>query len=75
MLLAISSSSAAMLAIIDTLNAAYDVHEGRSWWKVRLTAILLTAGVAVFILVSFALVLIGPTLATTLADTMTSARR
>src|SRR5262245_48166686 len=70
MLLAVSSSSAAMVAIIDTLNAAYDVEEGRPWWKVRLMAILLTIAVAIFILVSFALVLVGPTMATSLADTM-----
>jgi membrane protein len=69
-LLALSSSSAAMVAIIDTLNAAYDVQEGRPWWKVRVTAILLTVGAALFILVSFALVLVGPTMATNLADTM-----
>lgn len=59
-LLAIWSSSAAMTAIIDTLNHAYDIEEGRPWWKVRLTAIALTVGVAIFILVSFALVLLGP---------------
>ena len=48
-----------MTAIIDTLNAAYDIEEGRPWWKVRLTAIALTVGVALFILVSFALILAG----------------
>ena len=69
-LLAVSSSSAAMVAIIDTLNKAYDVEEGRPWWKVRLTAMALTVGVATFILVSFALVLVGPTLATGVAETM-----
>ena len=69
-LLAVSSSSAAMVAIIDTLNKAYDVEEGRPWWKVRLTAMALTVSVATFILVSFALVLVGPTLATALAETM-----
>jgi membrane protein len=69
-LLAVSSSSAAMVAIIDTLNKAYDVDEGRPWWKVRLTAMALTVGVATFILISFALVLVGPTLATELAQTM-----
>jgi membrane protein len=68
MLLAVSTSSAAMVAIIDTLNNAYDVEEGRPWWKVRVTAVLLTIGMAMFILVSFALVLIGPTMATMLAD-------
>jgi membrane protein len=67
-LLALSSSSAAMTAIIDTLNHAYGVEERRPWWRVRLTAIALTLTVAVFILSSFALILTGPTLATTLAD-------
>ena len=57
------STSAAMTAIIDTLNSAYDIEEGRPWWKVRLIAIALTVGVAIFILVSFALILIGPRLA------------
>jgi membrane protein len=68
MLLALSSSSAAMVAIIDTLNNAYDVQEGRPWWQVRVIAILLTIGMAIFILVSFALVLLGPTMATVLAE-------
>lgn len=63
MLTALWSSSAAMTAIIDTLNAAYDIEEGRPWWRVRLTAIALTVGVALFIILSFALVLAGPTLA------------
>jgi membrane protein len=67
-LTALWSSSAAMTAIIDTLNRAYGVEEGRPWWKVRLTAILLTMGVALFILVSFALVLAGPTVAERLAN-------
>jgi membrane protein len=70
MFLTVSSSSAAMVAIIDTLNNAYDVQEGRPWWQVRLTAILLTVGVALFILVAFALVLVGPTLATGLAESL-----
>jgi len=68
MLTTIWSTSSAMTAIIDTLNAAYDIQEGRPWWKVRLTALALTVGVALFILISFALVLAGPTLAERLAD-------
>jgi membrane protein len=70
MILAVSSSSAAMVAIIDTLNRAYGVPEGRPWWKVRLTAIVLTISVATFILLSFALVLVGPTAATKLAASL-----
>ena len=64
---ALWSSSAAMVALIDSLNRAYDVEDARPWWKQRLTAILLTIGVALFILVSFVLVIAGPELAGTLA--------
>ena len=66
-LTALWSSSSAMTAIIDTLNHSYGVQEGRSWWKVRLLAIALTIGVALFVLVSFALVIVGPQLAEPLA--------
>ena len=67
LLLALWSSSAAMVGITDALNRAYDIEEARPWWKVRLTAIALTIGVAVFVVVAFALVMIGPTLADLLA--------
>ena len=60
---ALWSSSAAMVAIISALNRAYDVEDGRPWWKQRATAILLTLGVALFLLVSFALVVVGPQMA------------
>jgi membrane protein len=68
MLIALWSSSAAMTSIIDTLNTAYDIEEGRPWWKVRLTALGLTVGVAVFILLAVALVLVGPRVAEFIAD-------
>ena len=69
-LLTIWSSSGAMVSIITTLNAAYDITEERPLWKVRLIAIGLTLGVAFFILVSMALVLVGPTFAEHIANTM-----
>jgi membrane protein len=56
------SMSSAMDAIISTLNLAYDIQESRPWWQVKLRAILLTVGLAVFIVVSFGLVMVGPTL-------------
>lgn len=62
-LAAIWSSSAAMVAIIDALNRAYDVAEWRPWWKRRFVAIVLTVALALFTIVSLALVLIGPSLA------------
>jgi membrane protein len=67
---AIWSSSGAMVSIITTLNAAYDVTESRPWWKARLTAIALTIGIAVFILASMFLVIAGPTVAEHLASRM-----
>ena len=57
---AIWSSSAAMVAIIDALNHAYDVAEWRPWWKRRLVAIGLTICLAVFTLISLGLILVGP---------------
>ncbi len=30
------SSSAALVSIVSALNRAYDIDEGRPWWKVRL---------------------------------------
>jgi len=69
-LLTIWSSSGAMVSIISTLNAAYDITEGRPLWKVRLIAMALTLGMAFFILVSIALVLVGPALGEQLAATL-----
>jgi membrane protein len=63
MLGTIWSTSAGVSAIIDTLNTAYDIQEGRPWWKVRLTSLGLTVALAVFIVLSFVLVIAGPALA------------
>jgi membrane protein len=67
---AIWSSSAAVVAIIDSLNRAYDIEEGRPWWKVRLTAIGLTMSLALLILISFSLIVAGPTAAEHLASSL-----
>lgn len=69
-LLTIWSSSGAMVSIISTLNTAYDITEGRQVWKVRLLAVGLTLGMALFILVSITLILVGPTFAEHLAARM-----
>jgi membrane protein len=66
-LITIWSSSSAMLSMVTTLNAAYDITESRPWWKTRLTAIGLTIGLALFILTSMALVIVGPEVAEHLA--------
>jgi membrane protein len=67
---AIWSSSAAAVAIIGSLNRAYDIEEGRPWWRVRLTAIGLTLALAFLILVSFSLIIAGPTVAEYLASSL-----
>lgn len=52
-------SSSGITAIIDALNVAYDTTETRPFWKVRLTGILLTIGLAGFVILSAVLVLFG----------------
>lgn len=55
----IVSASSGMSALINTLNQAYHVKETRSWLGTKLRAIVLTIVIAVFLLVSFVLVLSG----------------
>jgi membrane protein len=67
---AVWSSSAGVIAVIGSLNRAYDIEEGRPWWKVRLTAIGLTVALAVLIISSFTLIVAGPRIAEYLAATL-----
>ena len=63
LLMALWSSSAAMVSVIDAMNRAYDIEDSRSWMKRRIVAIALTIGLALFILTSFGLIVAGPWLA------------
>src|SRR5687768_3965538 len=67
-LAALWTSSSALTAIVDSLNRAYDVEEGRPFWKVRLIAIGLTVGLSVFIVVALVLLTFGPQLGGWVAD-------
>ena len=67
---AIWSSSAALVSIVSSLNKAYDIDEGRPWWRVRLIAIGLTIAIAVFVVSSLTLVVAGPTLTRYIASTL-----
>jgi membrane protein len=67
-LAALWTSSSALTAIIDSLNRAYDVEEGRSFWKVRLIAMGLTVGLSAFIVVALVLLTFGPQLGRWVAD-------
>jgi membrane protein len=52
-----------VVGAIDTLNQAYDIQDGRPWWRVKLLSIALTVGLALFIMLSTVLVIAGPELA------------
>ena len=67
-LLALVLASNAVAAISDSLNHAYGVKEGRSFWKVRAIALLLTIGLAGMMIVSMALLIFGPELGGWLAE-------
>jgi membrane protein len=58
-LAALWAASNGMGAISETLNAAYNVGETRSWWKIRLISVGLTLALAVLILTALALILYG----------------
>ena len=67
-LAALWASSSAVVAITDALNRAYDVQEGRPWWKVRGVALLLTIGLFLFIVAAMVLLIFGPQLSDWLAS-------
>ena len=54
--------------MIEGLNAAYEITEQRSWWKVRLTALWLTVGFSVFTVLALLLILLGPRVGRLLAS-------
>jgi membrane protein len=66
-LVALWSSSTALVAVITTLNHAYNIQEARPFWKLRLIAILLTLGSAVFIVCALLVIVLGPTIAALLS--------
>jgi membrane protein len=68
LLAALWTSSSAMTAIMDSLNRAYDVADGRPFWKVRGLAILLTVGLSDFLIVSLVLLTFGPQIGGWIAD-------
>lgn len=67
-LAALWAASSGMLAMIEGLNRAYEVKEGRPWWKERLISIGLTVFLSVFLIVSIVLVLYGSRIAEVIAN-------
>jgi membrane protein len=66
--MALWSASSAITAVMDTLNRAYDVAEGRPFWKVRGLAIFLTMILSVLIVTAMVLLVFGPYLGNWVAE-------
>ena len=62
------SMSSGMVALIGTLNQAHHIVDGRSWWRIRATAIALTGASTLFMVLSFTLAMVGPTAAEHVAN-------
>lgn len=67
---ALWAASNGMGAICAALNVAYEVKETRSWWKVRLVAMVLTIALSLLILSALVLVLFGGYIADAIAAHM-----
>jgi len=68
LLAALWAASNGMSAITDSLNATYDIEEGRPWWKQRLVAITLTVTLSILILSALLLVIAGGHIAEGIAN-------
>jgi membrane protein len=58
-LLTLWAASGGMTSMISSLNAVYQVKEGRPWWKVRLLSVALTVCIATLVFSALALILVG----------------
>src|SRR5438132_739405 len=56
---ALWAAAAGMVALIDALNVAHGAVEARSWWARRLVALILTVGLALFVLTALVSVISG----------------
>lgn len=62
------AASTGMTALMDALNSAYEVKEGRPFWKARLVAIGLTVAVCLLVIGGATLITFGDQFATWLAN-------
>lgn len=67
-LLALWSSSNAIVSIMDAMNKLYEVKEGRPFWKVRLVAIFLVITLSLTLLVALILLMFGTKIGKYIAD-------
>lgn len=70
LLLALYAGTGGMTQLMSTLNAAYDVREGRSWIKVHLISLGLTVAMSILIIAALFLVLAGGQVVTWVAGAL-----
>jgi membrane protein len=62
LLFALFAGSGGMTQLMSTLNAAYEVREGRSWLRVHVVSVALTVGMSLLIIAALLLILSGASL-------------
>lgn len=67
-LVALWTASAGFRSLMNAMNRAYDVDEGRPGWKLTLLSLFYTVGTAVVLLASAGLMITGPQVMAWLAD-------
>ncbi|MFL9815177.1 YihY/virulence factor BrkB family protein [Stutzerimonas sp. VN223-3] len=67
-LLALWSASIGIRSLMNAMNKAYDVEEGRPAWKLMLLSVVYTIGLALILLAAAALMIIGPQVMEWLAE-------
>jgi len=67
-LVALWSASIGIRSLMNAMNKAYDVEEGRPTWKLILLSVVYTIGLALVLLATAALMIIGPQVIEWLAD-------
>lgn len=67
-LVALWSASVGVRSLMNAMNKAYDVEEGRPTWKLVVLSVVYTIGLALILLATAALMIVGPQVIEWLAD-------
>lgn len=59
LVISVWAASRGMLGLMRALNVAYEVREGRKWWKARLVALGLTLSIVLLMALALFLILVG----------------
>ena len=68
LILTLIAATAAMTNVMDTLNSAYNVREGRSFLRFRAIAVWLTVAIGILMVIALTIVLYGNTIANSVGN-------